>query len=127
MPWVRFDDQFPYHRKVARLSDPAFRLHVSAIFWSALNLTDGWVPAESIPDIAPGLRRLEGLAAELVGRGLWHESNHGCKDCVLPPDGWMVHHYLTYQPSKAQVEKERADARERQRRWRERRSDGKFA
>lgn len=126
MPWVRFDDQFPYHRKVARLSDQAFRLHVSAIFWSALNLTDGWVPAESIPDTAPGLRRLEGLAAELVARDVWHAAEHICKDCIMPPDGWIIHDYLEFQPSKAQVEAERAAARERQRRHRKRRADGTY-
>jgi hypothetical protein len=33
MTWVRFDDQFPIHRKMTGLSDAAFRLHVLAIFW----------------------------------------------------------------------------------------------
>lgn len=94
MPWVRFDDQFPIHRKVARLSDPAFRLHVSAIFWSARNLTDGAVPSEELPTVAPGLRRLESLAAELVERDLW---------IATPPLGWVINDYLDYQPSKEEV------------------------
>ena len=40
---LRFDDQFPIHRKVSGLSDAAFRLHVEAIFWCDRNLTDGFI------------------------------------------------------------------------------------
>jgi hypothetical protein len=94
LPWVRFDDQFPINRKVARLSDPAFRLHVSAIFWSARNLTDGSVPTEDLPLAAPGSRRLDGLVAELVDRGLW---------IATPPLGWVINDYLEYQPSRQVV------------------------
>lgn len=122
MPWVRFDDQFPANRKVEALSDPTFRLHVSAIFWCARNLTDGWVPQNDLDMAAPRTSRSpEKLVhQQLVPRGLWHPPGHGCKDCVDPPDGWIIHDYLEFQPSKAQVEKERADARERQRRHRKR-------
>lgn len=121
MPWVRFDDQFPANRKVEALSDPAFRLHVSAIFWCARNLTDGWVPQNDLDMAAPRTSRLpEKLVhQQLVPRDLWHAPGHTCKDCLDPPDGWVIHDYLEFQPSKAQVEKERSDARERQRRWRD--------
>ena len=52
MPWVRFDDLFPENRKVRRLPDPAYRLHVEAIFWCARNLTDGFIPADELPDVS---------------------------------------------------------------------------
>ena len=52
MPWVRFDDQYPIHRKVAGLSDTAFRLHSAAIFWCVRNGTDGFVPEEDLDLVA---------------------------------------------------------------------------
>lgn len=116
MPWIAIDDHFPLHRKVARLSDPAFRLHVSAICWANRNLTDGAVPSADLPDIAPRLRRREGLAAELVDAGLWKTDG----------DGWIIHDYLDYQPSKTTVEQMTAAKREsgqlgNHRRWHEQR------
>lgn len=127
MPWVRFDDQFPIHRKVDSLSDPAFRLLVSAIFWCARNLTDGWVPEADLDAASPRkMKRPDKFVPELVAQGTWHGADHVCKDCIMPPDGWIIHDYLEFQPSKAQVEKERSDARERQRRHRKRREDGTY-
>ena len=40
MPWAKFDDRYPWHRKVRGLSDAAFRMDVSAVCWCAENLTD---------------------------------------------------------------------------------------
>jgi hypothetical protein len=86
---VRFDDQFPIHRKIATLSAPAFRLQVEAICWSARNLTDGLVRADELVTVTrtPHPRR---YADELVRRGLWHET----------PEGWEIHDYLDWQPSR---------------------------
>lgn len=56
MPWVRFDDQFPIHRKVDGLSDAAYRLHTSAIFWCARNLTDGFVSEEDLDGVTARVR-----------------------------------------------------------------------
>lgn len=121
MPWVRFDDQFPTHRKVEGLSDGAFRLHVTAIFWCARNLTDGWVPQNDLSMAAPRTcNRPEKLVHQLVTRGVWHEPGHDCPDCPAISDGWVIHDYLEFQPSKADVEAERAANRERQRKWRDR-------
>jgi hypothetical protein len=93
--WVRIDDHMPIHRKVARLSDTAFRLHVSAICWSNRNRTDGAVPLVDLPMVLPGSRSLVRSARELVEAGLWRDAN---------PDGWIIHDYLDYQPSKTTIE-----------------------
>jgi hypothetical protein len=120
MPWVRFDDTFPTHRKVDGLSDAAFRLHVSAIFWCARNLTDGAVPEEDLDLVTARVRTPARFAADLVRRELWHESGHDCPDCPQPTDGWMIHGYLEFQPSKERVLAERRGSAERQRAWRDR-------
>lgn len=122
MPWVRFDDQFTIHRKVDGLSDAAFRLHVSAIFWSARNLTDGCVPEEDLEIVSARVRKPARFATELVKRGVWHEAGFTCKSdhCPTPgSDGWVIHDYGQYQYSKEQVAAKRAKDAERQKRWRD--------
>ncbi|MGH3587935.1 MAG: hypothetical protein ACRDQ0_16620, partial [Pseudonocardia sp.] len=133
MPWVRFDDQYPINRKVARLSDAAYRLHDSAIFWCARNLTDGAVPEEDLEDVCARVRTPGRFAAEIVGRGLWHEIGYQCdsEECPAHPDntpadvrsglvkGWLIHDYLEFQPSKEQVIKDRKGNAARQKKWRE--------
>jgi hypothetical protein len=124
MPWVRFDDQFPIHRKTAGLSDAAFRLHVAAIFWCARNLTDGFVPREDLDDVCARVRTPTRFAGELVVRGLWHLRDEDCPSgkCIAPAtgDGWVVHDYLEYQPSADRVREDRADGARRQQEWRDR-------
>lgn len=128
MPWVRFDDQFTIHRKVSGLSDPAFRLHSEAIFWCARNLTDGFVPAADLLLLATARRPLK-FVPELVARGNWHEAASVCdsKKCPAhsdnranaPADGWVIHDYFEYQPTKSRVQADRANNAERQKRFRE--------
>lgn len=85
MPWVRFDDQYPIHRKVAGLSDAAFRLHSAAIFWSARNGTDGFVPQDDLDQVCARVRDPARFAAECVKRGLWIPATGGWH--VFPNDG----------------------------------------
>lgn len=92
MPWVRFDDQFPIHRKVKGLSDAGYRLHSEAIFWCARNLTDGYVARDELRDVS-GIAKPERHLPELVRRGLWVDTD----------DGWRIHDYLSYQPTRAET------------------------
>jgi hypothetical protein len=111
MPWVKLDDRFPSHRKVALLSDRAFRLHVSAICWCAENLTDGSIGDRELPLVAH-IRGIKATAKELQEAGVWDRTD----------DGWMIHDYLDYNPSREQVLLERKKNAERQERFRQRRS-----
>lgn len=80
--WIWLDDRFPEHRKVVGLSDAAFRTEVAAICYSSRNLTDGWVPRASEAD-------------ELVTARLWLPADDG--------SGFLLHDYLAYQRSRADV------------------------
>lgn len=114
MPWARFDDRFPSHRKVRLLSDAAFRLYVSAVCWSAENLTDGVVKTNElrlVADVKSASRR----AKELVDYGLWE---------TLPGTGWLIHDYAEYNPTAEQVRAERKAKTARQQRWRDKQKDG---
>lgn len=108
MVWVRYDDQYPIHRKVAGLSDAAFRLHTAAIFWSARNGTDGFVPDEDLDQVCAQVRDPARFAAECVNRRTWHLAAHSCTSemCPDPRDepGWVIHDYLEYQPTKDESE-----------------------
>lgn len=118
MSWVRFDDMFPIHRKVEGLSDAAFRLHAHAIFWCSRNETDGFIGTEELVHAAPrGMENPEAVVTELVTEltryedsRLWEETD----------GGWVIHDYLDYQPSKAQLNEERKKNAVRQARFRAR-------
>ena len=132
MPWVRFDDQYPIHRKVDGLSDAAFRLHTSAIFWSARNLTDGSVSREDLDGVSARVRTPERFAAECKKRDVWHLGDENCPSEKCPADGtgdendWIIHDYWEFQPSKAQVLKDRESAARRQKKWREARYSQRY-
>jgi hypothetical protein len=102
MSWVRVDDEFMDHAKVAPLSDAAVRLWMEASCWSRKphNLKhEGRIPEALLVTIAknryPRAKALK-LAAELVaanggglyGQGLW----------VVVDGGWQIHDWLHWGP-----------------------------
>lgn len=109
MPWVRFDDRFPSNRKISLLSDRAFRLYVSAVCWSAENLTDGVILDEELTLVAH-VRNINGARNELESRGLWERIE----------GGWRIHDYHDYQPTRHRVMEDRRRNAARQEAFRER-------
>jgi len=103
--WVRLDDGFPEHPKILRLSDGAFRLHVTAMCWSARQLTDGRIPALWVP------RDRRVAVHELTAPELWERID----------DDYLVHDWQDWNPSAADIAQIRKNRAERQRRWRDRR------
>ena len=110
MTWARFDDGFPGHRKIRRLTDGAYRLHTTAICFCAHDLTDGFVTREDIAEME-SIRQPEKRIAELVKADCW----------AVAVGGWMIHDYLDYNPSRAQVMAEREAARDRKEVWKAKR------
>ena len=106
MTWVRLDDGFPGHRKIRRLSDGAYRLHTTALCHCAHDLTDGRVTPEDIAEME-SIRQPEKRITELVKADCW----------AIAVGGWMIHDYLDYNPSRAQVKAERAAAKVRKAKW----------
>jgi hypothetical protein len=110
MTWARLDDSFPEHPKVAALTDSAFRLWTTALCYSARNLTDGLISPVALRYCGSNanLSRPGRTASTLVTAGLWEAEG----------DAYRIHDYLDYNPSKADVERDREAARERMRRRR---------
>ncbi len=103
MTWVTFDDGFPDHRKVAGLSDAAFRLHVAGICHCARHLTDGLIDAEEVPRLVRRYRR--GALSELVDRGLWV--------AVGDRAAYAIHDFLDWNLSRDRVIRRREAAARR--------------
>jgi hypothetical protein len=95
MPWAKLDESFPDHPKVASIGDKAFRLHVTAICYCARMLTDGEVPAHILQRIGATKK----LTTELAAAGLWEATSRG---------SWVIHDFLEYNPSRAEVEADRS-------------------
>src|SRR5258708_24848920 len=103
MPWFRLDDSFHSHPKVIAAGNEAIGLYVRCGTHAAEHLTDGFVGKDVV--LLYGSRA---LADALVRTGLWHRARNG----------WTIHDYLDYNPSREDVERERKQAAERQRRRR---------
>lgn len=137
MPWVKLDDHFDEHPKLANISLVGVGLWVTALAYCNRNLTDGFIPwsvarrlgsLEVVDErgVIWELARGSGMSgddltndwiiAQLIEAGLWEEVYEDSGRL----SGYRVHDFEDYQPSKAEVQAERARNAERQRRHRER-------
>src|SRR5690606_32566483 len=111
MTWFRIDDKLHDHPKVRKLRKDklaALGLWTACGSWSADTLSDGFVPAEIVQRFDP----TEQLAKRLVEVGLWVEDEQDDEE------GYRFHQWTEHQPTRAEVERRRAEARERMRRRR---------
>lgn len=97
----RVSDGLPWHPKTVGMTLPAVGLWTLAGAWCSHYLTDGWIPSEVILGFAG---RHRACLQELVDRNL-----------ITPmAGGYQFVDWLQYQRSKADVEHERRQWRERQ-------------
>lgn len=116
MSWLRIDDGFTSHPKVAPLSDAAFRLHVTAMAYCSQHSTDGRIAADALvalPAVARG-SALKRAIAEL--EKLRPGQEHPAWKAI--DGGWEIHDFLVYNPSAATVKAEREAAKLRMQRVR---------
>jgi hypothetical protein len=99
MTWFKVDDGFWSHPKTVALSAESVALWVRAGSYCGQHLTDGVVPRH----LLPMLQGSDTQAHELVEAGLWLDHI----------DGYVFHDWLTYQPTRAKVEGDRARTKER--------------
>src|SRR3990167_5873482 len=118
MPWVKIDDHFNEHPKLALVGPLGWGIWLAGLAYCNRNLTDGFIPrsiAHTFSDFElveadDRLTRIsrscghvgdditgEWVAAILVEAGIWEEV----------PGGYRIHDYADYQPTKAQVLAER--------------------
>jgi hypothetical protein len=120
MPWIKVDDHFDEHPKLAKVGPLGIALWMAGLAYCNRNLTDGFIPwsiAGSLVswdylDISGPTRLYIGsheavyeenavtseyVIALLLDAGVWEEV----------PDGYRVHDFEDYQPSRAEVEADR--------------------
>lgn len=115
MSWFKVDDTAHAHPKLLRAGNAALGLWMRAGAYAAQHLTEGAIPGvvAQLYGTAPQVRKL-------VDAGLWHAHGHQCTRCAQPPAGdYVMHDYLIYNPTRAKVEGDRAQAAGRQQRARE--------
>lgn len=105
--WVKLDDKLHSHPKRWHVGNAALGLHVLALSYCGDQLTDGRVPERW----ARQQQEAEEIA-ELCTAGFWSADE----------DGFVIHDFLDYNPSREQVLAEREQARERMARVRRKRS-----
>ncbi len=114
MAWAKIDDGFSEHPKIAALSDAAFRAQVTAICYSARNLTDGHLIPRVVASLTEGN---QALVDELVQARVWDRNG----------DGLVIHDYLDYQSPADEIRARRQEAADRMRDLRSRERSGERA
>lgn len=94
MDYLLVDAKMPKHPKVRRLSHAAFRLHFDALCDCKMFQTDGFVAAAGLDGISQASAKHALIAEELVPAGLWVETE----------GGWLIHDYLEWNYSRAEIE-----------------------
>lgn len=104
MPWFKVDDNLAFHAKTVAAGNAAMGLWVRAGSWSAQQLTDGLIPNHLVSSLGN-----QAQAKKLVEAGLWEKV----------AGGYRFWEWTERNPTRDQVEEERAAARERMRLARE--------
>lgn len=92
MPWVKIDAGIAEHPKIAAVGPLGLALHVAAITYCERNLTDGFVP-RGVAARLISADGLEELIEQMVAVRLWE----------VVEGGYLVHDYLAFNQSKAEV------------------------
>lgn len=111
MTWAKLDDSFHSHPKVraAWYRCPAsIGLHVLGITYSADHESDGVVPGWFVAGAFAKPKELQEAVSALIDMGIWERHD----------EDFLIHDFLDYHPSKADLDKKRERDAERKRRER---------
>ena len=126
MAWARIEDDMPEHPKVVGVGPAAELMAYRAICYANRYLTDGFIPVGALPALAARLDLLvldpaeivpARLAERLVAGGLWHKARRG---------GFVIHDYLEYNFSRAEIQRNREHARKGGKKSAELRASGRL-
>lgn len=110
MPWFKVDDTLHSHPKPRKAGLAAMGLWSLAGSYCMAYKTDGFVPAWFVSSWPNGRK----LADQLVKAGQWEIGERDGET------GWYFHDWHDYQPSSDEIEADREQSRERQRKHRQR-------
>lgn len=114
------DDNYPDHPKVEALSDAAYRLHGSAMFYAARFRLDGYLTTGQMQ----ARRRWSAKTQrELIAVRLLHEPGSLCESGDCPPDDgqrYRLHDFFQWNKSREWWDEEREKAAKRKADWKAR-------
>lgn len=116
MVWVRLADDFVDHPKVSAAGPLAGWLYVCGLSYANRYATDGFIPTAQVKRLAD-VREPDQLAAKLVEARLWERVQ----------GGYMIHDYAEFQPSSAEIRRDREATAKRQAEFRRRRAEARNA
>jgi hypothetical protein len=93
LAWVKLDDNFHWHPKVAPLSDGAYRLYVGGLCYCNRFGHGDSLTMPQILGLVGNARRAERLINELTSAKLWRKSG----------THYTIHDYFSYQPDPKKV------------------------
>lgn len=105
MVWFRVDDALHDHRKARKAGAHAMGLWALAGSWCGANPSDGFVPESVVVRWEPKVYKR--LAGRLVDAELWDVAE------LDGEAGWQFRNWSEFQPTKAEIEAEKAAARQR--------------
>lgn len=115
MTWVRLDDSFADHPKIVAAGPIAALIHIRALCYASRYLTNGFIPDAAAPGLVTGLERLSVEYATAPSRAVgWVDQATDCDwIAVLLREklwekrngGYLIHDYLDYNPSRAEIMK----------------------
>lgn len=103
MAWLKIDDRVRTHPKIVEAGPVAAWFWFCGICYCREHLTDGFIADKMLSTLVPGAPSWKRPAAALVAAGLWHREERG----------YRVHDFLEWNPSRAEVEAQRAADRQR--------------
>lgn len=117
MSWVKLATSFPRHPKALDAGPTARHLFIMSLCWSGQYNTDGLIPHYTLRsvlaiDAGVPLDEVGAVADRLVEVGLWERV----------PEGWKVHDWGSWQTPAEERNRKAELAKERKRRWKERRA-----
>ncbi len=121
MPYLNLDDSYPDHPKIEGLTDAAYRLHGSAMFYAARFRLDGYLTAGQL---RARLRWSQRTEAELVDGFLMHKPGDPCPSRHCPADDgrrYRLHDFFQWNKSRDWWDEEREKAAKRKADWKARR------
>lgn len=117
MPYLNLDDAYPDHPKVEALTDAAYRLHGSAMFYAARFRLDGYLTRAQLRSRRRWSARTE---RELMSERLLHAPGDPCESKHCPADDgdrYRLHDFFQWNRSRAWWDEEREKAAKRKADW----------
>lgn len=115
MTWSRFDDAARKGPKATKAGNEAWGFWAASIMYCNQYSTDGFIPDEALKDVPPvsiSKSKAKLLAERLVSARM-EPGKPGLFERDDARGGYIVHDFLDWNPSKADVDQRRADDKAR--------------